>query len=46
MRRATIFARFVNKLARASSQAAREPNEIENSNFNIENRAVKVELSH
>jgi hypothetical protein len=41
--RATNFARSVNKLARASSQATREPNELESSNFNIENRVIKVE---
>jgi hypothetical protein len=41
--RATNFARSVNELAQASSQATREPNELESSNFNIENRVIKVE---
>jgi hypothetical protein len=41
-----MFARFVNELARASSQATREPKELESSNFNVENRAIKVEPSH
>jgi hypothetical protein len=40
---ATNFARSVNELARASSQATHEPNELESSNFNIENRVIKVE---
>jgi hypothetical protein len=43
--RATIFVRLDNELAGASSQATREPNELKSSNFNIENRAIKVELS-
>jgi hypothetical protein len=41
--RAANFARSVNELARVSSQATHEPNELESSNFNIENRVIKVE---
>jgi hypothetical protein len=44
MSRATIFARFVNKLAQAS-QATCEPNGLDFSNLNIEDRAIKVEPS-
>jgi hypothetical protein len=42
MSQANIFARFVNELARANSQAAHEPNELESKRSNIESRDIKT----
>jgi hypothetical protein len=38
---ATIFTHFVNELARANSQVAREPNELESKGSNKGSRGIK-----